>query len=508
MDDSSRIHRSLGRYQLLVAIARGGMGEVWLGRLQGARGFNKLVAVKTLLPNVAEGQRFESMLTEEARIASLIQHANVVHTIELGEEPGLLYLVMEWVDGEPLGFLVERAEQRGLMPITVATNLVAQVLAGLHAAHELSDDNGPLGVVHRDVSPHNILVTYDGVAKLLDFGVAKATQQTTGNTEAGEIKGKFSYMAPEQVLGGEVDRRCDVFATGIVLYLLSTRRHPFKRHNTGAIVHAITSDEPVQPPSQLVEGYPAELERVVLKALEKDRDRRFSSAEEMRLALRRALPEAFTDAGQAELRDFMQQAVGDRRAGRREAVRRAQLAADARDIETGARRALQASGQSGSSLGAIAISQPAPADVSPIVPAVTGAAPSGTSLKKPRSRARWVPLAAAAISVLALSGALAPRLLAPAGEDAGVSAGAPLPAAAAAPSALPATEAAPPPPVAAPSSVATASSISEPPRAPVPARSPASAPKPPPQPPKPAPAKPAAKRSSPSEDLLAPDYAR
>src|SRR6188768_1199089 len=249
---SERAFKVLGRYQLLVAVARGGMGQVWLARLRGARGFSKLVAIKTLLPNQEDLARLEGMLAEEARIASLIQHANVVRTMELGEHEGMLYLVMEWVDGEPLGFLLERANQRGGMPLGVAVALVSQVLAGLHAAHELSDESGPLGVVHRDVSPHNILVTYDGIAKLLDFGIAKATHQTSSNTEAGEVKGKFSYMAPEQILGSEVDRRCDVFATGIVLYLLTTGRHPFKRGNTAAIIHAITTDEPVAPPSTLV----------------------------------------------------------------------------------------------------------------------------------------------------------------------------------------------------------------------------------------------------------------
>lgn len=504
---SSRIHQTLGRYQLLVAIARGGMGEVWLGRLQGARGFNKLVAVKTLLPNVAEGQRFESMLTEEARIASLIQHANVVHTIELGEEPNLLYLVMEWVDGESLSFLIERAEQRGLMPITVATNLVAQVLAGLHAAHELHDDSGPLGVVHRDVSPQNILVTYDGVAKLLDFGVAKATQQSSANTEAGEVKGKFSYMAPEQIHAADVDRRCDIFAAGIVLYLLSTRRHPFKRGNTGAIIHAITSDEPVVPPSQLVEGYPPELESVVLRALEKDRDKRFATAEEMILALRRALPDAFTDAGQLELRDFMKHTVGDRKASRREAVRRAQLAADAHDVETGSRKAWQSGSQSASSLQAISISNPAPAEISEVVSAVTGDVISGASkAEQPptkKKRAAWLPLAAAAAVLLLLAGVSAPRLLgSKTTSQVGVSAGAPIaaqPRATAAPSA-----AAPAPESVREAAPATATEATPP----APLASPSS-PKPRSQPSKAPPAKPASKHAATAnEDLIAPDYAR
>lgn len=424
MSEPNLAHRTLGRYQLLVAIARGGMGQVWLARLQGARGFNKLVAVKTLLGGAGDA-RLERMLQEEARIASLIQHPNVVHTLELGEHEGTLYLAMEWVDGEPLGFLLERASERGGMPREVAVALTSQVLAGLHAAHELSDDDGPLGVVHRDVSPHNVLVTYDGVAKLLDFGIAKATQQSSSNTETGEIKGKFSYMAPEQILGNEVDRRCDVFAAGIVLYLLSTGRHPFKHENTATVIHAITTAEPVTPPSQLDPDYPPALESVLLKALDKDVAGRWATADEMRVALEQAMPTAFGDSGRALLREFMDRAVGDRKLARREAIRRAQLAADARDVETGARRALESSpGQSASSLRAISISQPAPLDAGSLVE-LTGAR---TAAARPRSkRAPWLFAAVGvAACALALTLRLAPQASPPRAASAGVSAGAPL----------------------------------------------------------------------------------
>jgi serine/threonine-protein kinase len=524
MSDRSLTHQTLGRYQLLVAVARGGMGQVWLGRLKGARGFNKLVAVKTLLPSESDRSRLEAMLAEEARIASLVQHANVVHTMELGEHDGLLYLVMEWVDGEPLGFLMSRAEERGGMPRGVAVQLVSQVLSGLHAAHELSDDNGPLGVVHRDVSPHNILVTYDGVAKVLDFGIAKATHQaSSGNTETGEIKGKFSYMAPEQILGGDVDRRADVFAAGIVLYLLATGKHPFKHHNTAAVIHAITTDDPVAPPSTLVDDFPPELERVMLKALDKDVENRWESAEAMRAALEQAMPEAFTDAGRSELRAFMEHAVGDRKVARREAVRKAQLAADSRDIETGTRQALQSSpGQSASSLRAISISNPAPEDVPELVVAQTGEfTPAAPKAKRPSKGAY---LAAFAGIALAL-GVFSTRLLTPAGSSrssatsSGPEAGAPLlapeakptpkptalPAAVPAPNDAPApAEAAALPAPAAPAKPAPAANVAAVPRAKGAA---ASAPA---KPQKRAPSKTHEKSaaSSDTSDLLTPDYAR
>ncbi len=444
MSEPNLTHQTLGRYQLLVAIARGGMGQVWLARLQGARGFNKLVAVKTLLG--ASDARMEGMLLEEARLASMIQHANVVHTLELGDQDGTLYLAMEWVDGEPLGFLLERSLERGGMPIEVSVALCSQVLAGLHAAHELHDHTGPLGVVHRDVSPHNVLVTYDGVAKLLDFGIAKATQQASSNTETGEIKGKFSYMAPEQILGDAVDRRCDIFAAGIVLYLLSTGKHPFKHHNTAAVIHAITTDDAVAPPSTLNPDYPSALESVLLKALEKNAERRWNTAEEMRIALEQAVPEAFGDAGRIRLREFMERAVGDRKVARREAIRRAQLAADARDIETGARRALQSSsGQSASSLRAISISQPAPFDGANDPPSIVGPQ-SVQPAKKKAAKAPWVMASVGVVLALAVT---LPRLLSqappPVSASAGMPAGVAIAAAPATPPVAAALEQAPEP---------------------------------------------------------------
>ena len=507
-------NKILGRYQLLVAVARGGMGQVWLARLQGARGFSKLVAIKTLLPTEQDLPRLEAMLAEEARLASLIQHANVVHTQELGEHEGLLYLVMEWVDGEPLGFLLTRAAERGGMPLGVAVALISQVLAGLHAVHELSDTSGPLGVVHRDVSPHNILVTYDGVAKLLDFGIAKATQQTSQNTEAGEIKGKFSYMAPEQILGGDVDRRCDVFAAGIVLYLLTTGRHPFKRHNTAAVIHAITTDDPVAPPSTLIEDFPAELERVLLKALEKDAAKRWSSAEEMRIALEQAMPEAFGDTARTQLREFMNRAVGDRKAARGEAVRRAQVRADEVELETGSRKALQAaSAQSAASLRAISIST---SDVSELLEPLDAfpEAPAPVTEPRPRKRSAKAPWLTASAGILLALAVTLPRLLAPS-HSAGSAAAVGLPAAAS----LPAVgRAAAPLPVGTPPiSVSAAPSPAAPPSAAPPLAAITSATAPPrvagrasakakaAAPQKKASSKPSA---SGSNDLLTPDYAR
>ncbi|HEX6766604.1 MAG TPA: serine/threonine-protein kinase, partial [Polyangiaceae bacterium] len=338
----------LGRYQLLSSIARGGMGQVWLGRLQGARGFHKLVAIKTLLA-ADDDRRMESMLLEEARIAALIHHPNVVQTIELGEDEGQLYMVMEWVDGEPLSSALTEAEGRGGFPLAVSANIIAQTLRGLHAAHELCDDSGaPLGIVHRDVSPHNVLVTYTGAAKLLDFGIAKATKSKSNQTATGEVKGKFAYMAPEQILGTNMDRRTDLFAAGIMLYTLTAGRHPFKHHNDAGVLHAITSEHPATPPSQFRPDYPKALEAVVMKAIDKDITRRFATADEMRLALEIAVPAARNDA---DARNFVVELLGEKALARREAVRRILLRADAQTPPSGIN--VLANAQSGSLRGLV-----------------------------------------------------------------------------------------------------------------------------------------------------------
>ena len=324
-----RAGQKLGRYELIAPVARGGMGQVWAGRLRGARGFHKLVAIKTLLHVPGDAARREQHLLEEARIAALIQHSNVAQTLELGEHEGTLYLVMEWVDGEPLSEVLMCSQQAGGVPHLVAVNLIAQALRGLQAAHELCDEQGkPLGVVHRDVSPNNILVSYSGIAKLVDFGIAQAMNQRPAASD-GEIAGKYSYMSPEQALGGVVDRRSDLFAVGVMLYSLTTGRHPFGGADASAMLQSIVSDEPPIRPSLLKPNYSRTLEAVVLKALEKEPDRRWPSAEEMRLALQRGVPQAFELGFEAQLRNFMGDMVGDRAIRKRDALRRAELAVDA-----------------------------------------------------------------------------------------------------------------------------------------------------------------------------------
>ena len=281
----------LGRYELLVPVARGGMAQLWAARLRGTRGFQKIVAIKTLLPEVLAHENIENMFLEEATLAAQIHHPNVVQTIELGEHEGTLYLVMEWVHGEPLSMVCQQAARERGIPLPVAVNLIGQACRGLHAAHELCDEAGtPLGLVHRDVTPQNLLVGYSGKLKLADFGVAKATARISAHTQDGEVKGKLAYMAPEQIANRPLDRRADIFGLGVVLYLTTTGRHPFKGDSPGATVRNICTAEPARP-TEFIADYPPALEAVVMKALAKSPDERWSTAEQLLSAVQAAAPE-------------------------------------------------------------------------------------------------------------------------------------------------------------------------------------------------------------------------
>lgn len=285
-----QVGEPFGRYELLFPVAEGGMSRVWAARLRGTRGFQKVVALKTLLANGPEGQALEHMLLDEARHAAAIQHPNVAQYLDVGEQEGVLFLVMEWLDGESLSTLIKNARRTCGIPLGVAVEIVVQACKGLHAAHELRDGSGhPLGLVHCDVSPQNIMLTGAGAAKLIDFGVARATLGAASGTNA--VTGKLSFMAPEQIRGREFDRRADLFSLGIVLYLLSTGQHPFPGKSPREIMQRIRVGEKPRPPSQLLPGFPRALERVVLSALEHSPENRFATASEMANELLRATPE-------------------------------------------------------------------------------------------------------------------------------------------------------------------------------------------------------------------------
>jgi serine/threonine-protein kinase len=336
----------LGRYELLMPIASGGMAMVWAARLTGTRGFQKIVAIKTMLPKLSEDEQFEQMFLDEASLACQIRHPHVVEILDLGEQEGVLYLVMEWIEGVPLNQLMKVAKKEGGIPNPVAVRIVMQACGGLHAAHELRNEEGDLvGLVHRDVSPQNILVTYDGVSKVVDFGVAKATALGDGATVAGQIKGKVGYMAPEQVKGEPIDRRVDVFALGIVLYALTTGKHPFRRENEAATMYNICAPQPVMAPRKFLPHYPEKLQEVLLKALEKDPAQRYQTANDLLKALDLALAPELR-ASDEDVAAYVRKLMG----GRREEQKRALAQAIERT---------QLMAQSGSSLRRL-IDQPPP----------------------------------------------------------------------------------------------------------------------------------------------------
>ena len=275
-----------GDYELLRLIATGGMAEIYLARHNGGAGLSRTVVVKRMLPQLAVRPDFVRMFLDEARLAAKLNHPNIVQVFNLGEVDQSYYIAMEFVDGPHLGALFALSlRQRAPLPIEQCVHVVARAADGLHYAHDVHDPatGAPLNLVHRDISPQNLLVSRDGDVKVTDFGVAKASTQQS-KTRTGIIKGKVAYMSPEQCLGESVDRRTDVFALGIVLYELLTRRRLFRDKSDLLIMQKITS-ETVPAPSTVNKDIDAELDAICAKALTRRREERFSSAGELAEAL-------------------------------------------------------------------------------------------------------------------------------------------------------------------------------------------------------------------------------
>ena len=268
-----------GRYDKLAEIASGGMATVYLARAHGVGGFERLVAVKEMHPHLAKEPEFVAMFLDEARLAARIRHPNVVATHDVTEtDEGALSLVMEYIEGPSLQQILKRAvRQKERVPLDVGLRIFLDSLAGLDAAHELDDEQGvPLRLVHRDVSPQNILVSTDGIAKLTDFGVARAESRLS-NTRTGMVKGKVPYMAPEQIRSKPLDRRTDVFAAGAVLWEILAGRRMVKAESEVAMMYQITEGAPVSP-REVVRELPERVAEVCVKALEKNPDDRYPSA--------------------------------------------------------------------------------------------------------------------------------------------------------------------------------------------------------------------------------------
>jgi serine/threonine-protein kinase len=267
----------LGEYELVAKIASGGMATVYVARKRAAAGFERLVAIKLCHSHLRDDPEFVSMFLDEARLAARIRHPNVVGTLDVSEgDP--LYLVMEYIEGFSLAALIKKAcSEQDRIPPGVALRIVGETLTGLHAAHELRDgEGGFLGLVHRDVSPQNIIVGVDGVSRITDFGIAYAVARSTV-TQEGRLKGKLAYLSPEQVRSRQITRQIDVFSAGIVLWETLTGRNLFRRPDDVGTIKAVLQ-APILPPSSIVPGLPKAVDAVVLKALERDPRKRYATA--------------------------------------------------------------------------------------------------------------------------------------------------------------------------------------------------------------------------------------
>jgi len=298
-----------GRFDILGRIAFGGMAEIFLGREMTALNASRYLAIKRILPHVADDPAFVEMFLDEARLAMQLNHPNICHIYEFGELDGSYFIAMEWIQGAALGKIIRRARPAGL-PFEFSARVIAQIAEALHYAHRARDTRGePLGIVHRDVSPQNIMVSYEGQVKLLDFGIAKAQSHTT-KTQAGVVKGKFSYMSPQQCVGAPVDARADVFALGICLYEILTGEGLYQRPSEYETMRAVI-EEPVPSARATKNSIPEELDAIVQKALQKEPADRFQSAAQMQGALEDWLQKAGRAMTATRIADQMQQLFED-----------------------------------------------------------------------------------------------------------------------------------------------------------------------------------------------------
>ena len=299
--------QSFGQYTLLKKTAQGGMAEIFLAQDEKGRP----LAIKRILPHLAYEEAFIRMFVDEARITSRLRHPNVAEVYGQGKHDGFYYIAMEYVEGHSLLSILERAKTLKLpLPPGLISFLVADILAALGCAHAAEDHQGRnLNIVHRDVTPQNVLVSYTGEVKLIDFGVAKARARLT-NTEAGFTKGKLAYMSPEQARGDPLDGRSDLFAVGIILYESTTNTRLFNKDGPGGILSSIVKDD-VIPPSKKIKRYPRELERIVLRALEKERTRRYQKAEDMRQDLLAFSANERPKPSSARVRDLVHDLFGE-----------------------------------------------------------------------------------------------------------------------------------------------------------------------------------------------------
>ncbi len=381
------------RYELLAKIGQGGMASVWLAREEGAADAT-FVAIKTILPRHASDEQLRKMMLDEARITMAIDHPNVARTIEVGTLWDMPYLVLEYVSGESLDQLCQTLTSKGVrVPAEIAVRIVTDTCAGLHAAHEAVGTNGSsLAIVHRDLSPPNILVDENGIVKLIDFGIAKAAERL-GETESGVTKGKVPYMAPEQALDAFVDRRADIWSLGAVLYMLLAGKYPFDGPNDAARLSRKLSGD---PPPPLPDSIPLALRKATERALSFYREARFDTAADLAVALGEAVRPASTGA----VKEFFAQNLGPAMKARALIVQHALSAASARER---ARELLGATSQPPSSRrgSAAAVARTGPAGAMPVV--TPDPTKSGSHARRAAPARPWIAyVSAAAIALILL----------------------------------------------------------------------------------------------------------
>ncbi len=300
-----------GKYSLLNRIAVGGMAEVFLARQEGLEGFEKTICIKRIRPHLSSQPNFVQMFLNEAKLAAQLNHPNIVQIYDLGRVNDSYFIAMEYISGRDMSRIIPKAEKAGIsFPMIYAMRIASNVCEGLYFAHTKGDAYGnPLNIVHRDITPENILVSFSGTVKIVDFGIAKANTQLE-QTRAGEIKGKLSYMSPEQCMGHQLDARSDIFSFGSVIYEWVTGYKLFTGENEMAILKSII-DGKIYPPSYFKEDVPEAVERILMKALDKDKNKRYQSAWEMQFDIDTYLAQSEFTPSNIHLSNFLKQIFGD-----------------------------------------------------------------------------------------------------------------------------------------------------------------------------------------------------
>jgi eukaryotic-like serine/threonine-protein kinase len=350
--------RQFGKYTLLRRLAAGGMAELFLALHRSMAGFEKLVVIKRILPSMNQNQGFIDMLLHEARVAATLSHPNIVQTFDVGQVDGTYFIAMEHIHGEDIQGIVRGMKKKDLteFPLEHTLSIVLGMCAGLAYAHDKRDlDGKPLAIVHRDISPRNIVVSFTGDVKIVDFGIAKSGVEPGEETASGQLKGKAPYMSPEQAKGQPIDWRSDIFATGVMLFELTTGRRLFKGASEYETLKLIV-DKEYPRPSEIKPGYPRELERIVMRALEKDREARYQSAREMQADLEAFVRHERIAVSQVSLTSWMAWLFEDKLAQQKEALSDIKQLADVIAAQQGASAMYEGGTSTGTGTGSAAAS--------------------------------------------------------------------------------------------------------------------------------------------------------